>query len=87
VPVAASAEAWVGTPADASVPDVVAASAAGRPVLLAPAVVTTGIAGWFTQRHPGRTWVLGGTAQAPTGLFAALTVAATPPVPAKLETR
>ena len=65
--------AWAGAPTDAGIPDVVAAGAAGRPVLLLPAVVTRGIADWFTTRHPRSTWVLGGTAQINAPLFAALT--------------
>jgi hypothetical protein len=65
--------AWAGTPADAGLPDVVAANAAGQPVLLLPAVVTSGITGWFTTARPARTWVLGGTSQIPTPLFASLT--------------
>ena len=71
-PPAASGDAWAGTPADAGVPDVVAANAAGRPVLLLPAVVTSRHRGWFTTARPARTWVLGGTAQVPTPLFTAL---------------
>jgi hypothetical protein len=71
-PPAARSDAWAGTPADAGVTDVVAANAAGRPVLLLPAVVTSGIAAWFSTARPGRTWVLGGTAQVPTQLFTAL---------------
>jgi hypothetical protein len=68
----ARGDAWAGTPADAGVSDVVAANAAGRPVLLLPAVVTAGIAAWFATTKPARTWVLGGTAQVPTPLFTAL---------------
>jgi hypothetical protein len=68
----ARGDAWAGTPADAGVTDVVAANAAGRPVLLLPAVVTRGIAAWFTAAKPARTWVLGGTSQVPTPLFTAL---------------
>jgi hypothetical protein len=64
---------WVGVPTDAGVPDVVAAGASGRPVLLLPAVVTRGIAGWFTARRPAATWVLGGTAQIPGPLLSTLT--------------
>jgi putative cell wall-binding protein len=71
-PQAVRGDAWAGTPADAGVTDVVAANAAGRPVLLLPAVVTIGIAAWFSAAKPGRTWVLGGTAQVPTTLFTAL---------------
>ncbi|HYJ76530.1 MAG TPA: hypothetical protein VEV65_13070, partial [Kineosporiaceae bacterium] len=71
-PPTARGDAWAGIPGDAGVPDVVAASAAGRPVLLLPAVVTTGIAAWFTAARPARTWVLGGTAQVPTSLLTAL---------------
>jgi hypothetical protein len=69
----AAGAAWVGAPTDAGVPDVVAAGAAGRPVLLLPAVVTPGIADWFAVRRPARTWVLGGTAQVSVPLFASLT--------------
>jgi hypothetical protein len=76
----ARGEAWAGTPADAGVTDVVAANAAGRPVLLLPAVVTSGIAAWFTAAKPARTWVLGGTAQVPTPLFTALQRIGTAPV-------
>jgi hypothetical protein len=65
--------AWAGAPTDAAIPDVVAAGAAGRPVLLLPGVVTRGIAGWFTTRRPASTWVLGGTGQVPAPLFATLT--------------
>ncbi len=64
---------WLGVPADAGVPDVAAAGAAGRPVLLVPGVVTPGLRTWFAERRPARTWVLGGTAQVPVPLFAALT--------------
>jgi hypothetical protein len=45
-------------------------------VLLLPAVVTRGIGDWFTGRRPSSTWVLGGTAQVPTTLFAGLTAVA-----------
>jgi hypothetical protein len=38
--------------------------------------VTRGIADWFTTRRPRSTWVLGGTAQVPTPLFASLTAVA-----------
>jgi hypothetical protein len=69
----AAGSAWAGAPTDAGVPDVVAAGAAGRPVLLLPAVVTPGIADWFAARRPARTWVLGGTAQVSVPLFASLT--------------
>jgi hypothetical protein len=75
-PAAAPGSAWAGAPTDAGMPDVVAAGAAGRPVLLLPAVVTRGIADWFTVRRPGSTWVLGGTAQVPAPLFASLTAVA-----------
>jgi hypothetical protein len=68
--------AWVGVPTDAGVPDVVAAGAAGRPVLLLPAVITRGIGDWLTARGPRSTWVLGGTAQVPAALFASLTALA-----------
>jgi hypothetical protein len=68
--------AWAGVPTDAGIPDVVVAGAAGRPVLLLPAVVTRGIADWFTTRRPTSTWVLGGTAQVPAPLFAGLTAVA-----------
>ena len=79
-PSTAPGDAWAGSPADAGVPDVVAANAAGRPVILLPAVVTAGISSWFGTAKPSRTWVLGGTAQVPTPLFGALTKAATPVV-------
>jgi putative cell wall-binding protein len=69
---ATGGDAWAGTPADAGVTDVVAANAAGRPVLLLPAVVTSGIGAWFSTARPSPTWVLGGTAQVPTPLFTAL---------------
>ncbi len=72
----AAAGAFAGVPTDAGVPDVVAAGAAGRPVLLLPAVVTPGIGSWFTTRRPRSTWVLGGTAQVPVPLFASLTAVA-----------
>jgi hypothetical protein len=71
-PPSARGDAWAGTPTDAGVTDVVAANAAGRPVLLLPAVVTSGIAAWLTSAKPAHTWVLGGTAQVPTPLFTAL---------------
>jgi putative cell wall-binding protein len=72
-PAGAPGAAWAGAPTDAGIPDVVAAGAAGRPVLLLPAVVTGGIGHWFTARRPRSTWVLGGTAQVPAPLFASLT--------------
>jgi hypothetical protein len=72
----AAGSSWAGVPTDAGIPDVVAAGAAGRPVLLLPAVVTRGIADWFTTRRPASTWVLGGTAQVPAPLFASLTAVA-----------
>ncbi len=75
-PVGAPGDAWAGTPTDAALPDVVAAGAAGRPVLLLPAVITSGIGAWFTAARPARTWVLGGTAQVPPVLFAGLTAVA-----------
>jgi N-acetylmuramoyl-L-alanine amidase-like protein/putative cell wall binding repeat protein len=79
-PPTAPGEAWAGSPAGTGVPDVVAANAAGRPVILLPAVVTAGISAWFETAKPSRTWVLGGTAQVPTPLFGALTKVATPVV-------
>jgi hypothetical protein len=69
----AAGGAFAGVPTDAGVPDVVAAGAAGRPVLLLPPVVPRSIAGWFTTRRPRSTVVLGGTAQVPVPLFASLT--------------
>jgi len=75
-PAGAPGTAWAGAPTDAGIPDVVAAGAAGRPVLLLPAVITSGIGTWFTVRRPGTTWVLGGTAQVPVPLFASLTAVA-----------
>ncbi len=74
-PAAAPGDAWVAAAGDGAVTDVVAASAAGRPVLLLPGVVTAGLAGWFAGRPAHATWVLGGAAQVPTPLFAALTTA------------
>jgi hypothetical protein len=67
----------------------VAAAAAGRPVLLAPAVVTSGLTDWFTRWRPRATWVLGGSAQIPTALLADLTAVATPTAltTKKVETR
>ncbi len=65
--------AWAAAATDAAVPDVVAAGASGRPVLLLPAVVTPGIGGWFATRRPATTWVLGGTAAVPVPLFSSLT--------------
>jgi hypothetical protein len=76
MPADAAGTAWAGVPTDAGIPDVVAAGAAGRPVLLLPAVVTRGIADWFTTRRPRSTWVLGGTPQVPAPLFASLTAVA-----------
>jgi len=75
-PAGARGTAWAGAPTDAGIPDVVAAGAAGRPVLLLPAVVTRGIGDWFRARRPRNTWVLGGTSQVPAPLFAALTAVA-----------
>jgi N-acetylmuramoyl-L-alanine amidase len=75
-PAGAPGTAWAGAPTDAGIPDVVAAGAAGRPVLLLPAVITRGIGDWFTARHPRSTWVLGGTAQVSGPLFASLTAVA-----------
>jgi hypothetical protein len=75
-PAGTAGSAWAGAATDVAVPDIVAAGAAGRPVLLLPAVVTRGITDWFTTRRPTSTWVLGGTAQVPTPLFASLTVVA-----------
>ncbi|HVN12134.1 MAG TPA: peptidoglycan recognition protein [Kineosporiaceae bacterium] len=72
----ARGDAWAGTPAGAGLPDVVAAGAAGRPVLLLPAVVTSGIRAWFGVAHPARTWVLGGSSQVSPALFAALSAVA-----------
>ena len=51
-PAGAPGTAWAGAPTDAGLPDVVAAGAAGRPVLLLPAVVTRGIGDWFRARRP-----------------------------------
>jgi hypothetical protein len=88
-PIDQAADAWVAAAADAALPDAVAAAAAGRPILLAPAVVTPGLADWFTRWRPRTTWVLGGSAQIPTALLADLTAAATPtsPMTKKVETR
>jgi hypothetical protein len=69
---AAARTAWAGAGTDAGVPDVVAAGASGRPVLLLPAVVTPGVRSWFTTRRPATTWVLGGTRQVPVPLFSTL---------------
>ncbi len=70
---AAARTAWAAAATDAAVPDVAAAGASGRPVLLLPAVVSTGIESWFATRRPATTWVLGGTAQVPVPLFSTLT--------------
>ena len=51
-PAAAPGDAWVAAAGDGAVTDVVAASAAGRPVLLLPGVVTAGLAGWFAAGRP-----------------------------------